>query len=388
MAIIGIDATALSLSASGGIGTSQYQTMRALAEMDTPHRFVLYAASPPLIPFSPRPLDLPWPVRLGSGVLARRNILWMQTGVNRLLAEDRVDLFWGPRHLLPFFARGLSKVATVHDFWDRDWPAQQPWLNHLAYRLLVAKVIAHADVVVTPSIFTAGAVARSGHSVRGGVHVVPWGVDRAVFRPLPAEQAAATLTRLGVRPPYVLSLDVFNGSKNFLAVLKAVFQLPDDLRRSLTVVALGGPPRRMAVAADPVKEAEALGLRARLRLLGGVSLADLTVLYAGALAFVHPSFLEGFGMPVLEAMACGCPVITSDRSSLAEVAGNAALLVDPTRADHIAHAITVVARDAGERSRLVAAGTERAGEFTWQRTAEGMMEAFERALVPGVPGAR
>jgi glycosyltransferase involved in cell wall biosynthesis len=227
MATIGIDATALSTSASGGIGTSQYQTMQALAELDAPHRFVLYAGSPPVVPFSRRPLDLPWPVRLGSGPLARSNIVWMQTGVNRLLAEDGVDVFWGPRHLLPFRARSIGTVATVHDFWNRYCPDQQPLLNRTANRLLIAKVIAHADVIVAPSAATARDVARFSRVAPGSVRVVPWGVDPAVFRSLPAEQIAAVLVRLGIQSPYLLSLDVFNPRKNFSDVLDAVSRLPE-----------------------------------------------------------------------------------------------------------------------------------------------------------------
>lgn len=379
MAIIGIDATALSTSACGGIGTSQYQTMRALAEIDTPHRFVLYAASPLVIPFSRRPLDLPWPVRLGSGPLARSNIVWMQTGVNRLLAEDRVDVFWGPRHLLPFRARGIGKVATVHDFWDRYYPDQQPWLNRTANHLLIAKVIAHADVLVTPSVATARDAARFSRVAPGSLRVVPWGVDPAVFRPLPTEQITPVLARLGVQSPYLLSLDVFNPRKNFSAVLEAVSGLPEDVRGLLTVVGIG-QPRKTASAADFQTRAVALGLHECLRVLDDVSPEDLVALYSGALAFVYPSIYEGFGMPVLEAMACGCPVITADRSSLPEVAGGAAMLVDPTSVEQLAQTIAVLATDDKERARLVAAGSVRAAEYTWHKTATAMLAAFDDAL--------
>ena len=387
MAIIGIDATALSTPACGGIGTSQYQTMRALAELDTPHRFVLYAARPPLVPFSGRPLDLPWPVRLGTGPAARSNILWMQTGVNRLLAADHVDVFWGPRHLLPLRARGVKRVATVNDFWERIHPEQQAWPNRTVNRWLIPRVMAAADLVVVPSAATARDAQALYAVPRGRLLVVPLGVDATVFRPTSQERSAADLPRLGVEPPYVLSLDVFNPRKNFAAVLEAVARLPQGTRRPLTVVGVGRP-RRTAAAADPAKKAEALGLRPRVRLLGDVSAEDLVALYSGALAFVYPSHYEGFGMPVLEAMACGCPVITADRSSLPEVAGGAALLVDPSRPDELARAMAVLATDDKERARLAAAGSARAAGFTWRRTAEGMLAAFEQALAARAGGER
>jgi len=379
MAIIGIDATALSTSASGGIGTSLYQTMRALAEIDSPHRFILYSSSPLVVPFSQRPLDLPWPARLGSGPLARGNILWMQTGVNSLLAADHIDVFWGPRHLLPFRAGGFGKVATVHDFWDRYYPGQQPWLNRTANRLLVAQVIAHADVVVAPSAATARDVMRFGHSGPESVHVVPWGVDPAVFRPPPSDLITEVLQRFDVRRPYLLSLDVFNPRKNFSAVLEAVSRLPEGTRRSLTMVGIGRP-RKTASPAALQARAVALGVQEHLRVLDDVGAEDLAALYSEALAFVYPSVYEGFGMPVLEAMACGCPVITGDRSSLPEVAGGAAMLVDPNSADQLAQAIAVVVTDDRERVHLAAAGSEHVSRFTWRRTAEGMIAAFEQAI--------
>ena len=387
MATIGIDATALSTSACGGIGTSQYQTMRALAEIDTPHRFVLYAASPLVVPFSRRPLDLPWPVRLGSGPLARSNILWMQTAVNRLLAEDQVDVFWGPRHLLPLRAREVARVATVNDFWERIHPEQQAWPNRMVNRRLIPRVMAAADLVVVPSAATARD-AQALYAVPGGrLLVVPLGVDPTVFQPLSQERLAADLARLGVQPPYLLSLDVFNPRKNFSAVLEAVSRLPEQAGGALTVVGLGRP-RRTAGRVDVRGGGEALGLGARLRLLGDVRAVDLVALYSGALALAYPSLYEGFSMPILEAMACGCPVVTSDSSSLPEVAGNAALLVDPTSVVKLAAAIARLATDPDERARLAAAGSARAAGFTWRRTAEGMLAAFEQALAARAGGER
>ncbi|MHB9002816.1 MAG: glycosyltransferase family 4 protein [Coriobacteriia bacterium] len=380
MAIIGIDVTALSTPSSGGIGTSQYQTMRALARLDTPHDFIMYAAAPPVIPFSERPLDVPWPLRLGHGPSAKSNIVWMQTGVNRLLAQDGVDLFWSPRHILPFRAKRIKRVATIQDFWHLHFPGQQPLLNRTTNRILIDKILRVSDHIVCASQATADDAIARNPRVRDSITVVPLGVDATTFRRLDEPSTAATLERLGVRGDYLLSLDVFNPRKNFANVVRAFSALPAEERRGLILVGIG---RRRETAADagPREIAAAHGVADALLLLDDVGFDDLVALYSGAFALVYPSVYEGFGMPVLEAMACGCPVITSDRSSLPQVAGDAALLADPDSSDAIASAIRSLIADPQRREGLVAAGLERASTFTWERTAKSMLDVFDRVLI-------
>jgi glycosyltransferase involved in cell wall biosynthesis len=374
---VGVDVSALATPSCGGIGTSQYQTLRALAGLDAATRIVLYAARPPVVPFTNAPLDLPWPVRVGSGPFARSNIVWMQTAVNRLLALDHVSVFWGPRHLLPFFATGIGTVATVHDFWGRYHRGQQPWLNQVATRLLTDRVLARADLVVAPSSTVARDAERFGRRAVGSVRVVPWGVDRSVFHPLPPDSAEVVLKRLQVRRPFVLAVDVFNPRKGFATVLDAVAAARRE-GVQLSVVGLGRG-RRSTGDAHPRERAARLGLREALLLPGDVATRDLVALYSSAVALTYPSVYEGFGMPVLEAMSCGCPVITADRSSLPEVAGGAALLVAPGSSTQLREAIITLTTDESARARLASAGQVRVERATWLRTAELMLAAFEDA---------
>jgi alpha-1,3-rhamnosyl/mannosyltransferase len=276
-------------------------------------------------------------------------------------------------------ARHIGKVATVHDYWHCYYPHEQRWLNRMADRVLIDRVVAQADLVVTPSAATGRDVVRLSGGRPAKVRVVPWGVDRAIFRPLPELETEETLRRLGVNNPFLLSLDVLNPRKNFAAVLEAVSHLPDELRRTLTLVGIGASPASAATATLRTQAAR-LGLSENLRLLGDVTEEELVALYSRALAFVYTSLYEGFGMPVLEAMACGCPVIASDRSSLPEVAGDAALLVDPQKPGQLSRALASVARDPGTRSRLAAAGRTRVERFTWRATAEGMLAVFGEVL--------
>lgn len=379
VATIGIDVTALAVRASGGIGASQYATMRALAALDADHRYIMYAATPPVIPFTAEPLDLPWELRLGTGVTTRSNILWMQTGINRMLREDQVDLVWSPRHLLPLRARGVALVATIQDFWHLHYPEQQPLANRTLNRLLIEQILRRADHLVTTSAATArDATEHYGVSAER-LSVVPLGVDRAQFHPVGAESAAPVLERLGITGPFLLAMDVFNPRKNFGALLQAFALLPVERRDGLQVVGLGRP-RRTAGNAAPTAQAARLGLAERLVLPGDVSFNDLLALYSSATAFVYPSVYEGFGMPVLEAMACGCPVITATTSSLPGVAGDAALLVDPASPTAIAAATCRLLAEGDLRARLADAGARRAAELTWDATARGMLAVFDRVL--------
>lgn len=378
MATIGIDVTALSTSASGGIGASQYETMRALERAGSRHRFIMYAAVPPVVPFTDIPLDLGWQLRLGSGLTARSNIVWMQTGINRMLAEDGVDLFWSPRHLLPFRARGTAMVATIQDFWHLHYPEQQPLWNRTMNRLLIERILRVADHVVTTSRATAEDASRFYGIRSDRMTIVPLGVDGSVFTAASQQTIHSALDRLGIHAPFVLAMDVYNPRKNFATVLQAVSLLA-EAHGDLQVVGLGRR-RDTASDADPAGIAERLGIESRVILPGDVPLADLIALYSGAAAFVYPSVFEGFGMPVLEAMACGCPVITSDRSSLPEVAGDAALLVDPTDARAAAHAIGRVLADGTATGELISKGRARAASFSWDATALGMLDVFDRVL--------
>jgi hypothetical protein len=231
----------------------------------------------------------------------------------------------------PATPRRIAKVTTIQDFWHEYYPEQQPLPNRIANRVLIRRIVAQADRLVTTSESTARDVQRFHEVSRERIDVLPLGVDSAVFRPRPDAEVEALLGRLGIEQPYVLSLDIFNPRKNFAAVLQAVAQLPLEVRVRLAIVGVGRP-RKTANEIDPYTKSVALGLSGRLRVLDDLPAEDLTLLYSGAAAFVYPSLYEGFGMPVLEAMACGCPVITSSASSLPEVAGDAAMLPTPRTA--------------------------------------------------------
>lgn len=348
--------------------------MRALAALGTRHRFILYAARPPVIPFTTQPLDVGWPVRLGSGIISRSNIAWLQYGVAPLMRRDGIEVFWGTRHVLPRNAPHVAKVATIHDFWHVRHPEQQPRVNRILNSYVMRATVHDADLLAAVSHATADDARLLFPEAAAKVRVIPWGVDAAKFARSTADDHEEALVRLGVSHPYILAMDVYNPRKNFESVLRAAAVIP-----SRAMIVGLGRPRATASEVDVVGVAAALGLGDRLVLPGDVSADDLEALYTRARAFVYPSVYEGFGMPVLEAMAAGAPVLTSSMSSLPEVAGDAAITIDPTDVAAFARTLERLLTDQDLRARLSVAGRARAREFTWERAARGLLSVFDEA---------
>ena len=201
----------------------------------------------------------------------------------------------------------------------------------------------------------------------------------AEFRPVPDEEARATVReRHGIRDPYLLFVGQLKARKNVIRIVEAFARARAELGLPELKLVLAG---RRIWSADGIDEAiAAQGVRDHVVELGHLALADLPALYSAARLFVFPSLWEGFGIPVIEAMACGVPVVTSNVSALPEVAGGAALLVDPHRSDDIAGGIVRVLRDGGVREELRRKGFERARHLTWRETARNTLAAYHEAL--------
>lgn len=372
---VGVDITPLQVVSPGGIGTSVYETLKALARVSD-LELVLYGTHPPLVPFEGRPLDLDLPLRLGTGPLARSNIAWLRRGVGRLLAADGIDVFWGTRHVTPRVV-GCATVTTIYDFWHERFPEQQPFVNRTLNRHVVNSSGREATLLTAISQATAEDAVRFLGISRDRVRPVLLGVDTGVFRPTGEEERASVLSRLGVTAPFVLLMDAFNPRKGARYALDAIAAEPS--LSNVSVVALGRP-RSTAIEFDVPAHAKAMGMAHRLVLPGDVGAEDLRALYSACLAFVYPSVYEGFGMPVLEAMACGAAVVAAEASSLPEVVGDAGILVGPSDAAAIGLALRRLAADRADHDRLARLGRERALRFTWDKTAEGMVAAFRDAV--------
>jgi alpha-1,3-rhamnosyl/mannosyltransferase len=270
-----------------------------------------------------------------------------------------------------------ATVVMVHDLSWRAHPAlhapeKVSWIE----RRLPA-TLRQATRFVSVSDFTARTMVTELGIDRARIDVVSPGVS-PMFRPMDARDAASVLARHRLADrSYVLAVSTIEPRKNFDRLLAAHARLPLVLRARTPLVIAGGRGWGRALDDDLAARAQRDG---SLRLLGHVPDADLVALYARAAVVAYPSLYEGFGLPVVEAMACGAPVVTSGSTALRDTAGDAALLVDPLDTDAIAVALRRALEDDELAAGLRARGLAHAARFTWDRTATGMIESWRTAL--------
>jgi glycosyltransferase involved in cell wall biosynthesis len=209
------------------------------------------------------------------------------------------------------------------------------------------------------------------------ITVTPLGLD-AQYVPASAEKIPGVLSKYCLTSGgYIISVGTKEPRKNLKRLLAAYAAMPDPLRRQFPLAVVGGTGWLLD---DWENSLSQWGLTGQVRTLGYVPQDDLPVLYSGAALMAYPSLYEGFGLPPLEAMGCGCPVLTSNVSSLPEVVGDAACMVDPLNIDGMSAALVRILEDSGERRRLRSSGLERAKQFHWDRCALLTFSAYEKAL--------
>lgn len=284
-------------------------------------------------------------------------------------------LLHAPNYVLMPFA-GPS-IATVHDLSWLNFPETHPLERVLFLRRHLPGTLANASFVVTDSQFVATEL-RERYSVPADkLRVVPLGVDPS-FRPHTAAELEPVLARYGLTAGrYTLTVATLEPRKNLLSLARAFSLLPNELKRRYPLVIAGS---RGWMGKEIERSLGELAGSDAIRLLGYVAEHDLSSLYAGAHAFAFPSVYEGFGLPVLEAMASGVPALTSNASSMPEVAGDAGLLVDPHDEVAIGQGLRRLLADDDWRQHAIVAGRARAAEFTWQRCVEQTLTIYREAF--------
>jgi glycosyltransferase involved in cell wall biosynthesis len=296
-----------------------------------------------------------------------------QAGLAIELAPLRVDLYHQP-DFIPPLRRRFPAVATVHDLAFLRWPDLLTAESRRYYGQ-VAAAVRSAERTIAVSERTRQDLLELVDAPPERVEVV-YEAAGAAFRPQSEATVAAARARLGLPERYFLFVGTREPRKNLARLLAAYARL--TAAPSSPDLAVVGSPGWLAEELAP--RAASLAIAERVHWLVGVPLAELPALYAGAVALVLPSLYEGFGLPVLEAMACGTPVVCADAGALPEIAGGAALLFDPTDVGAIADALGRIWREPALAEELRARGRERAAAFSWRRAAEETLDVYRRAL--------
>ncbi len=367
---IGIDASRLAVTARTGTERYSYDLIAALARLDRVRRYTLYCNGlPPILPL------------LGPN-MALRSIpcprLWTHARLSLEMRWHPPDVLFVPAHVLPLVHPPRS-VVTIHDLGYLAFPAAHTAARRLELRLTTRWSARAAWRVIAISQATCRDLIRHCGVVPEKISVVYHGVT-SQFQPVTCGSTIRTiLTRYGIRAPYFLYVGTIQPRKNLLRLIEAFAQCCRDwlgYTQCPQLVIAGKPGWLTSEIERRVAE---LDLTTLVRFPGYVADADLPALLSAALAFVFPSLYEGFGMPVLEAMACGTPVLTSTTSSLPEVAGDAALLVDPLNTAALAAALARLVTDAALRDELRRRGLARAAAFRWERCAAETLRVLMEA---------
>jgi glycosyltransferase involved in cell wall biosynthesis len=364
---IGVDARQLSTQVSG-IGRYNAEVLSRLVEMG--HEWYLYSHRPLLLGDWDRPNVY---VRTAGISHIYLRMLWSQTVMPWWASQDGLDLFWSPLHRLPLvMPSSLARVVTIHDLvWRHAGQTMRP-LNRLLDQTLMPHAVRASDRVVAVSDSTARDIEHEMPFAAGKVRAIPLGAAE-LGEPGPRE----SLARLGLSVPYFLFVGTLEPRKNLGRLLEAWSRLPQGLAGGAVLAVAGGAGwGEVNVQAMALR----LGLQDRVRVLGFVSEQQLATLYAHALFLVMPSLYEGFGLPLLEATLRGVPVLTSDISSMPEVAGDAGVLVSPLDVDSIAKGLAQMLDDPKFRSDLARRAVSSAQRFSWDRSARRTMEVFEEAI--------
>jgi glycosyltransferase involved in cell wall biosynthesis len=360
----------------GGVRVYTRKLLRALLDLQSGHEFVLlYRDAAPIGTYSGEP-------GVEEVALAARSVIaWDQFAVPAAVKRHGIDVLFNPKYSIPLRA-GCPAVWVCHglDWYVMPWASR--YVDRLSHKFLVPRYAARAAAIVAVSEVTRRHVMQYLRVPPERVVTVYSGVDDVFRRPFDESRLREIRVKYSLPDRFLLYAGAVYPPKNFTRLVRAYARVGPE--RGTPLVVAGGDNRFLSER--ELQEPEALGISEWVRRPGWVEQEELAGMYALADALLLPSLFESCGLPVLEAMAAGCPVVTADRYGTKELAEGAAVLVDPESVDSIADGIGRVLDDAALRTELVVAGRERSGAFRWSRCATGTLEVLER-VAPARRGA-
>lgn len=307
-----------------------------------------------------------------------RRSLWELARFAGVLRSDAIGLYHGPANFLPP-RKSCPYVLTLHDMFFFRNPGRTGFVRSQYWRQTIRATWQHADLILTDSEFSRSEIQHFLPVPGDRIRVIPLGVDAAFLTDAPRELRQGMRAALNLGDPYMLYVGRLDPDKNVRRVVEAFALARDTVLRGHLLAIAGARDYQSSGISDLVQQ---LGVADRVRLLGYVEERFLVPLYQESAVMCYPSLNEGFGLPSLEAMAAGVPVVTSNVSSLPEVVGDAAIKVDPHSVGAIASGLQM-ALDPVRSAELREAGRARARSFTWERTSRLTLDAYEAVLARG-----
>lgn len=297
---------------------------------------------------------------------------WRLNQVSRLLGKYRVDLFHGLSHVLPYGIQksGIPSVVTIHDLIFLRFPEFYQQIDRKLYQSVYSTACKNASKIIAISKQTKNDLIDYFKVDPAKIEVIYQSCDPSFYERVSDSKKMAIRCKYNLPDRFILNVGTIESRKNQLSLLKGVVQEQVDV----PVVILGKPTDYKRELDEFIMEE---GIRRQLIFLHGTSTTDLQAIYQMATVMVYPSYYEGFGLPVLEAQASGCPVITSNTSSLPEAGGEGAIYVDPDNCGEIGRAISRVLSDIQLREELIRKGTAHAQTFNDQMVAQKLMGLYQ-----------
>ncbi|HWA25820.1 MAG TPA: glycosyltransferase family 1 protein [Lacunisphaera sp.] len=373
---IGISTSVIQRGRSG-VAQHVFALVRALQAHAAQHHFTLFVLEQdrPLFDFAAGRMEIvPVPERYRRPVA---DIAWHQLQLPGMAARLGLDVLHVPSYRRMLWRAPCARVATIHDLAAFHVAGKYDWARMFYGRVVARQLARQQDEIIAVSQATARDLARFFQLDSRKVTVIPNGLDHDRFKPAPAAGARAWAEAKGVNRPFFLYVSrLEHPGKNHLRLIEAFNQFKTRTGSDWLLV-LGGSDWHGAGVIH--RAVDASPHAADIRRLGFVPDADLPRWYQAAGAMIYPSLFEGFGMPPLEAMACGCPVASSARGALAETLGEAAAIIEPEDTDGIAWELGRLAMDGAWRATLRAVGLKHAANYHWQRNAAATMATYARA---------
>lgn len=375
---IGINARYLQRKMSG-IERYILELVLHLQKVDEKQEYVLFFNKDTTIPEIPEQENFKQYVSMFPTTNRALRLLWEHLALYYELKKNNITVFHGPAFFVPVLKpKDCQYIITVHDITFKKYPETFTWATRLYYSILFPQSLRLADIIITDSISTKNDLIGSYGIRAEKIQVVYLGISNAFLNKEKSQAVYAISKKYNLPDEYFLFTGVLSPRKNIITILNAFKQIKEEeMFRKYKLVIVGRPGWLYDEIFRKVKE---LSLENEVLFIDYVPEEELPSFYTNAKIFLFPSLYEGFGLPILEAMACGCPVITSNVSSMPEVAGDAAVLINPASVDELVSSIKEITVNKNLRKELQKKGVEQIKKFSWEKTAVETKNIYEQQL--------